>query len=498
LVSPIFGSIHAVDNTLEQPTFSLERRMDLYASIAKESKQSGLIREFRIAFLNLYCGIQLLAFRRIAIERIVISYDQFILLLAFYALTALVVSYAVTPSPVFDLSGLGYLGVKLLIALMVGFVFAKLTGDQGDLLKILVITYCVLPFFYLISFTLLTYLPVEFLVTGYVIFVAWALAVCFYIALQLLEGNKPKAVLITLLWLGASYPLANLSFSFWYEGYDDGNELAAYYDDALNDVNQEHVYYSQYRLLNNALDPIKPGAAGINDLFFVGFGADSTQDVFMREVDHVQRVMDERLGVSGRSVALVNNLKTLDTMPLASSTNLRIALQHIGSKMNSDEDVVLLYLTSHGSANHELAVQMWPLDLNSIHPEDIRTYLDDAGIRWRIILISACYSGGFIKALQNEYSLIFTAAAADKASFGCANENEYTYFGEALFKNMDDKPYRFVEHFVQAMEKIRQRELHENLIPSEPQLFIGKLMKEKLKLLERDIGNVTISRERLN
>ena len=207
----------------------------------------------------------------------------------------------------------------------------------------------------------------------------------------------------------------------------------------------------------------------------------------MKEIEHVQRVMDERLGTSGRSVALINNLKTLDTTPLASSTNLRIALKHIGSKMNPDEDVALLYLTSHGSMDHELAVQMWPLDLNNIRPEDIRAYLDDADIRWRIILISACYSGGFIKALQNEYSLIFTAAAPDKASFGCSNENEYTYFGEALFKNLEDKPYQFVEHFVQAMERIRQRERYENLTPSEPQLFIGNLMKEKLKLLERDI-----------
>ncbi|MBL8500457.1 MAG: hypothetical protein JNL77_07750 [Nitrosomonas sp.] len=461
--------------------------MDVYTSIPKESKQPALIKEFRILFLNLYCGIQLLVFRRNAIGRITVSYDQFILLLGFYTLTALAVSYAATPNPVFDLSGLGYLGVKLLMALIVGYVFAKLTGNQNDLLRILVITYCVLPALYLISFALLAYLPVTILVAGYIAFIVWALAVCFYIALQLLEWNKLKAALIAALWLGASYPLVNLSFSFWYEGYDDDHELAAYSTGELSEVNQEHVYYSQYRLLNNALDPIKPGIAGVNDLFFVGFGSDSSQDVFMKEIGHVQRVMDERLGASERSVALINNLKTLDTTPLASSTNLRIALKHIGRKMNPDEDVVLLYLTSHGSMDHELAVQMWPLDLNNIRPEDIRAYLDDADIRWRIILISACYSGGFIKALQNEYSLIFTAAAPDKASFGCANENEYTYFGEALFKNLEDKPYQFVEHFIQAMEKIRQRELYENLTPSEPQLFIGNLMKEKLKLLERDI-----------
>ena len=463
--------------------------MDVYTSIPKESKQSALIREFQILCLNLYCGIRLFAFRRNALERITVSYDQFFLLLGFYTLTALVVSYIATPQPVLDLSGLGYLGVKLLIALVVGYVFAKLTGNQSDLLRILVITYCVLPFLYLISFVILAYLPVSILVAGYAVFIAWAIAICFYIALQLLEWNRPKASLIVMLWLGASYPLINLSFSFWYEGYDDSGEFAAHADDARYDVNQEFVYYNQYRLLNNALDPIKPGIAGVNDLFFVGFGSDSSQDVFMKEIGHLQRVMNERLGVSERSVALINNVKTLETTPLASSTNLRIALKHIGSKMNLDEDVVFLYLTSHGSMDHELAVQMWPLDLNNIRPEDIKVYLDDADIRWRIILISACYSGGFIKALQNEYSLIFTAAAPDRASFGCANENEYTYFGEALLRNLEDKPYRFTENFIQAMERIRQRELHENLTPSEPQLFIGNLMKEKLKLLERDIAN---------
>lgn len=216
--------------------------MDVYTSIPKESKHSALIKEFRILFLNLYCGIQLLAFRRSAIDRITVSYDQFILLLGFYTLTVLVVSYAATPNPVFDLSGLGYLGVKLLIALVVGYVFVKLTGNQSDLLRILVITYCVLPALYLISFVLLAYLPVTILVAGYVAFIAWALAICFYIALQLLEWNKLKAALIAALWLGASYPLVNLSFSFWYEGYDDDNELAAYSTGALHEVNQEHVY----------------------------------------------------------------------------------------------------------------------------------------------------------------------------------------------------------------------------------------------------------------
>ncbi|MBK6958689.1 MAG: hypothetical protein IPH22_10390 [Nitrosomonas sp.] len=90
--------------------------------------------------------------------------------------------------------------------------------------------------------------------------------------------------------------------------------------------------------------------------------------------------------------------------------------------------------------------------------------------------------------------MIFTAAASDKASFGCSHENEYTYFGEALFKNIEDKPYQFIESFNRAITKITQRELSENLIPSEPQLFVGSQMKEKLQLLEQDIVHYTPER----
>lgn len=469
--------------------------MDLYASIPKESKQSGLITELQTLILNLYCGIRLLCFRRNVLEQVTVSHDQFILLLGIYGLTAFVASYVVTPNPVFDLFGLGYLSVELLITLLLGFILTKLTSKQSDLLKLLIITYCILPFRYLISFAVLPSLPETLFATGYVIFVLWSLGIYFYIAWQLLDQHKFKAVLIVLFWVGSSYSLVNFPFSFWYEDYDYTHEMAAFPDTTLyDDVNQEYVYYNQSMLLNSALNPIQPGIEGVTDLFFVGFGSDATQDVFMREINQVQRVMNERLGASGRSVALINNLKMINTTPLASSTNLKIALNHLGSKMNRDEDVVFLYLTSHGSMDHELSVQMWSLDLNAVRPEDIKTYLDNAGIRWRIILISACYSGGFIKALQNEYSLIFTAAASDKASFGCSHENEYTYFGEALFKNIEDEPYQFIESFNRAITKIAQRELLENLTPSEPQLFVGSQMKEKLQLLQQDMVHYTPER----
>ncbi|MCC7092415.1 MAG: hypothetical protein IT524_10775 [Nitrosomonas sp.] len=460
--------------------------MDLSTSICRESRQSLPSSESRALMRNLYVGMRLLALRPNAVDQVTVSIDQLMWLLGFYGLTVLTISYVLTPLPIFDWFGLGYLGVELLIALFMGFIVTKLTHDSNDLLKFLVLVYFILPFFYLISFILLPHLPEEFSMMGYFAYGIWVFMVYFWSVLQLLRA-KLKAAAVATIWLIVAYPLTNWSLSFWYEGYDFSQEMATHSDDGSAEVNQEQVYYSQYALLNDALNNVRLGENGVADLFFIGFGSDGTENVFMNEVEHVQRAVNERLGATGRSLTLINNLKTIDTTPLASSNNLKISLNYLGKKMNVDEDIVFLYLTGHGSADHSLLVQMQPLSLNDLSPQDIKNYLDDAGIRWRIIVISACYSGGFIEALQNEHSLIFTAAAPHKSSFGCSNDNEYTYFGEALRNSLETQPFQYISSFIQAMQKVGEREQSEKLIPSEPQLFIGNQMKEKLKLLEQDM-----------
>ena len=151
--------------------------------------------------------------------------------------------------------------------------------------------------------------------------------------------------------------------------------------------------------------------------------------------------------------------------------------------MDKNEDVLFLYLTSHGSREHELSVSFWPLALNDITPEKLRTMLDDAGIKWRVIVVSACYSGGFIKALENDNTLIATASAADKTSFGCSNDAEFTYFGEALFKNQLAHQHSFITAFQNAQTEISKREQAEKIEASQPQLSIGKAIQAQLQRL---------------
>jgi hypothetical protein len=152
--------------------------------------------------------------------------------------------------------------------------------------------------------------------------------------------------------------------------------------------------------------------------------------------------------------------------------------------MYSDEDVLFLFLTSHGSPDL-LSTELYPFGLNDLSAEDLREMLDRSGIKWRIIVVSACYSGSFIEPLKNDNTLIMTAARGDRTSFGCSNENDYTYFGEAYFNQQLRREYSFITAFEKAKAAIAEREKQEELTPSEPQIYVGTAIQSKLNELEQ-------------
>jgi hypothetical protein len=248
----------------------------------------------------------------------------------------------------------------------------------------------------------------------------------------------------------------------------------------------EAVLATQAALLDDALAGLDDERPGVTDLYFVGFAGNAPEDVFRKDVQAAQRVMDERWDTSGRSLALINNPRTLLDTPVATVTNLRAALDEIGAVINHDEDVVMVYLSSHGRASPELEVSLPPLELAQLTPGVLRKLLDDAGIRWRIIVISACYSGGFIKALEDEQTLVLTAARADRTSFGCGHRSDATYFGEALFEQGLARSDSILGAFELAKKRIAEREVaggHHP--PSNPQSSVGAAMADKLRELER-------------
>ena len=278
---------------------------------------------------------------------------------------------------------------------------------------------------------------------------------------------------------------ANMLFPnapWWQEG------TAPVTEGGLN-AGSEAVLATQSFVLNHVLDGLQEERPGRTDLYFVGFAPYGREDVFRKDVDAAQRVMDARWGTTGRSVLLINNPQTLISAPFATMTNLRESLNEIGSIIDREDDVVMVYLASHGSSDHRLAAWQPPLSLVELTPVGLKQLLDDAGIKWRIIVVSSCYSGGFIAPLKNEHTLIITASQADRVSFGCDDRSDATFFGEALFQAGLARDDTFEAAFATAQSRVDAREKGQGYTPpSNPQIDMGSEMAGKLKYLGRRGG----------
>jgi hypothetical protein len=274
--------------------------------------------------------------------------------------------------------------------------------------------------------------------------------------------------------------------AFWYAAdSEDPQEEDEYAE--FRKLDAEGLLYRQPGILERELGKIAKQRPNTSDIFFIGFAAYAHQEVFAKEVAYAKALFDTRFDTAGHSLNLINNLRTIDTTPLATATNLGQTLKHIGRLMDKEEDVLVLYLTSHGSKEDGVSVSFWPMGLNDIGPDRLNKMLDEAGIKWRVVIVSACYSGNFAKALQGPTTLIATAAAEDRTSFGCGNEFDFTYFGEAIFKDQLQQQYSFITALQQAETAIGEREEREKLTPSLPQLSVGPDIAKKLQGLSDEL-----------
>jgi len=457
-----------------------------------------LHKPMRNFYRNLLSGLNLALFKKVRPADFHISLGQVVALFALDLLLSIGTDYFRIGAPAqFNLWGLSSYSLSLTLLLFACVVAAWLYRMPYLVLELLVVTGSAMPIIY--ATTLLldgVYAQVppglsqRLIYYSYYALVAWQ-ALIFFRSLKLLSARRlPRLLPVFAVFLAiAILPLYYLPHTdFWLADRDEVSSSAP-----RKRVNAEQVFYRQPELIAEAKAKLLPERPGISDLYFVGMGSYALQDVFMKEVRYIQRQFDERFDTRGRSVSLINNEKTAQDTPLASSSNLSLVLDHLGRVMRPDEDILFLFVTTHGSKSHELSTDFWPLMLNPITPLDLSEKLDHAGIKWRVIVISACYSGGFIEPLKNDYSLIITAARKDKTSFGCSNENDFTYFGEAYFKDQLSKQFSFTEAFRQASQAIAEREKKEGIEASYPQISVGKEMEGKLKDLETRLGAESMS-----
>jgi hypothetical protein len=106
--------------------------------------------------------------------------------------------------------------------------------------------------------------------------------------------------------------------------------------------------------------------------------------------------------------------------------------------------------------------------------------LEASGARYRIVIISACYSGIFAPVLANPSSLVITAAAADRPSFGCEDGATWTYFGDAFYNQALRRHSRLDAAFAEAKRLVTERERRGGYEPSNPQIVGGALVLRRI------------------
>lgn len=395
------------------------------------------------------------------------------------------------PDNFFNPYGLSYQALLYLLFFFSLSLIAVFNSRQQDLVKLVVLFLSIVPVIWLGTICLLAIAKEQTYFDQFqsnwavfIIYSLWYLVVSARLFKRFFYLRLPLTLVYTTLYAAINFaPLFLLPTEpLWYTRQADNDQI-----ESTTNVDVESVYYSQSKLLENLSDDLVEGKQGQTDLFFIGFAGDADEDVFMNEALAAQNIVKKYFDAYGRSMTLINNNETLENVPLANGHNLKYSISKAAELMNKEEDILLLFLTSHGSEDHYLSANLPPFKLNNINASNIKQALDDAGIKWRIIIISACYSGGFIEPLAGPSTLLITAASADRNSFGCGHDGKYTYFGDAYFEKGLKQTKSFVKAFDQALKIISTKEKEDGFKKSDPQISVGTEIKNKLIDFEKEL-----------
>lgn len=244
----------------------------------------------------------------------------------------------------------------------------------------------------------------------------------------------------------------------------------------------------QRRRLDSALAKLEPQRPGTVDTYVVSIALDS-DPVFAREAREAGRVLATRYQGEGRTLTLAGPDGTRNDLPKGSIESLLISFAHIADIMDTSEDVLVLYTTSHGN-KLGLAYHYGDTGYGLLSPARLKSVFEELGIERRILIISACHSGVFVPVLAARDTAILTASAAQRNSFGCQPENDWTFYGDALINRQLRKPQSLNDAARAAAVQIAGWESQKQLLASLPQSAFGAGVSQWLPSLEARMPQV--------
>lgn len=240
---------------------------------------------------------------------------------------------------------------------------------------------------------------------------------------------------------------------------------------------------AEHRRLTAALAALAPQRRGVVDAYVLVIGLDS-DPVFGREAREAAKVLSRRFDAAGRTLVLAGgDGRGGAELPRGSLHSMSLALARIAELMDGAEDVLVLYSTSHGIPAG-ITYHDGDQGYGVLTPARLASLLGELGLRNRLLILSACYSGVFVPALWSETGAVITAASATRPSFGCEADNDWTFFGDAMINRALRKPQPLADASAEALRLVGQWEAAKKYQPSYPQISIGSRAETWLKPLE--------------
>ena len=122
------------------------------------------------------------------------------------------------------------------------------------------------------------------------------------------------------------------------------------------------------------------------------------------------------------------------------------------------------------------------IDQRVLEPERLGMIVGNAcGSKPSVIVMSACYSGQFVRTLKGDNRMVLTAARSDRTSFGCGEMDYYTFFDDCFLRALPMAgDFPSLGGLVQQCVAEREQQMKATP-PSEPQLDIGSKVDAAFK-----------------
>ncbi len=148
----------------------------------------------------------------------------------------------------------------------------------------------------------------------------------------------------------------------------------------------------------------------------------------------------------------------------------------------------LIYLTGHGSPDGIAMSADTPQV--SVRPARLQSMLNTCAPRPTILVVSACFSGTYMRpGITRPERIVMTASAANLPSFGCSNNLQYTFFDQCFMNAWPrHNNWGLLADDVKTCVYLTER--NSNFPSSNPQIFFGPNMRE-LPLPALDAANAS-------